>query len=139
MDFEVRSGEVTVLFGENGAGKSTLMKILSGVEQPTAGHLELDGEPVELTSTSAAVERGISIIHQELNLNPNLKVRDNIFLGRERTSLRGIDYAEQARITREVMDRLEEPISPDTYVQDLRVGQQQIVEIARALSTDAAS
>lgn len=137
VNFEVRRGEVTVLFGENGAGKSTLMKILSGVEQPTAGHLELDGDRVELESTTAAVDRGISIIHQELNLNPNLKVRDNIFLGRERNTLRGIDYAEQSRITREVMERLEEPISPETYVQDLRVGQQQIVEIARALSTDA--
>lgn len=137
VNFEVRKGEVTVLFGENGAGKSTLMKILSGVEQPTAGHLELDGETVRLASTTDAVERGISIIHQELNLNPNLKVRDNIFLGRELTSLRGIRYAEESRITQEVMERLEEPISPETYVQDLRVGQQQIVEIARALSTDA--
>lgn len=137
VNFEVRRGEVTVLFGENGAGKSTLMKILSGVEQPTAGHMELDGEVIELASTTDAVERGISIIHQELNLNPNLKVRDNIFLGRELKSIRGINYAEQSRITQEVMDRLEEPISPDTYVQDLRVGQQQIVEIARALSTDA--
>ncbi|GGE58752.1 sugar ABC transporter ATP-binding protein [Nesterenkonia cremea] len=137
VNFEVRAGEVTVLFGENGAGKSTLMKILSGVETPTAGHLELDGEQVTLASTSAAVDRGISIIHQELNLNPNLKVRDNIFLGREKNSWRGIDYAEQSRITAEVMERLEEPISPDTYVQDLRVGQQQIIEIARALSTDA--
>lgn len=137
VNFEVRSGEVTVLFGENGAGKSTLMKILSGVEQPTAGHLELDGEVVELASTTDAVQRGISIIHQELNLNPNLKVRDNIFLGRELSTFRGINYAEESRITREVMERLEEPISPETYVQDLRVGQQQIVEIARALSADA--
>lgn len=137
VNFSVRRGEVTVLFGENGAGKSTLMKILSGVEQPTAGHLEMEGEKLELPSTSAAVDRGISIIHQELNLNPNLKVRDNIFLGREMVGARGINYAEQSRITRELMDRLEEPISSETYVQDLRVGQQQIVEIARALSTDA--
>ncbi|GAB3184274.1 sugar ABC transporter ATP-binding protein [Nesterenkonia halophila] len=137
VNFDVRAGEVTVLFGENGAGKSTLMKILSGVEQPTAGHLELDGERVELASTSQAVARGISIIHQELNLNANLTVRDNIFLGREILGARGIDYRRQAEITRELMDRLEEPVSPETLVQDLRVGQQQIVEIARALSTDA--
>ena len=137
VNFDVRAGEVTVLFGENGAGKSTLMKILSGVEQPTAGHLELDGEIVQVPSTADAVARGISIIHQELNLNPNLKVRDNIFLGREIFSVRGINYVEQSRITEDLMRRLEEPISSETYVQDLRVGQQQIVEIARALSTDA--
>jgi erythritol transport system ATP-binding protein len=137
VNFEVRRGEVTVLFGENGAGKSTLMKILSGVEQPTGGHIELDGDVVQLPSTNAAVDRGISIIHQELNLNPNLRVRDNIFLGRELLTPWGIDYAKQARITQALMERLEEPISPETYVQDLRVGQQQIVEIARALSTDA--
>ena len=137
VHFDVRAGEVTVLFGENGAGKSTLMKILSGVEQPTAGYLELDGREIELPSTNAAVDEGISIIHQELNLNPNLKVRDNIFLGRELTSIRGIKYAQQSQIAQQVMEKLEEPISPETLVQDLRVGQQQIVEIARALISDA--
>jgi erythritol transport system ATP-binding protein len=138
VNFEVRRGKVTVLFGENGAGKSTLMKILSGVEQPTGGQLELDGEDVELNSTSDAVARGISIIHQELNLCANLSVRDNIFIGRElRTRTGGIDYAREAEITQQLMDRLEEPIKPSTLVQDLRVGQQQIVEIARALEADA--
>lgn len=137
INFDVSAGKVTVLFGENGAGKSTLMKILSGVEQPTAGHLELDGERVEISSTTEAVDKGIAIIHQELNLNANLKVSDNIFLGREIASVRGIHYAEQSLATRDLMKRLEEPISPDAFVQDLRVGQQQIVEIARALSTDA--
>lgn len=137
VNFDVSAGKVTVLFGENGAGKSTLMKILSGVEQPTAGYLELDGERVEISSTTEAVEKGIAIIHQELNLNANLKVSDNIFLGREIASVRGIHYAEQSRATRDLMKRLEEPISPDAFVRDLRVGQQQIVEIARALSTDA--
>lgn len=137
VNFDVSAGKVTVLFGENGAGKSTLMKILSGVEQPTAGYLELDGERVDISSTTEAVDKGIAIIHQELNLNANLKVSDNIFLGREIASVRGIHYAEQSQATRDLMKRLEEPISPDAFVQDLRVGQQQIVEIARALSTDA--
>jgi len=137
VNFDVSAGKVTALFGENGAGKSTLMKILSGVEQPTAGYLELDGERVEISSTTEAVDKGIAIIHQELNLNANLKVSDNIFLGREIASVRGIHYAEQSLATRDLMKRLEEPISPDAFVQDLRVGQQQIVEIARALSTDA--
>jgi erythritol transport system ATP-binding protein len=138
VNFDVRRGKVTVLFGENGAGKSTLMKILSGVEKPTAGQLVLDGEPVALQSTNDAVARGISIIHQELNLFPNLSVRDNIFLGRELRSARGdIDYAREREITQQLMERLEEPITPETLVQDLRVGQQQIIEIARALAADA--
>ncbi|HJV15638.1 MAG TPA: sugar ABC transporter ATP-binding protein [Propionibacteriaceae bacterium] len=138
VNFEVRRGKVTVLFGENGAGKSTLMKILSGVEKPTAGQLILDGEPVNLESTNDAVERGISIIHQELNLAPNLSVRDNIFIGREiRTRTGAIDYARETEITKHVMERLEEDITPSTLVQDLRVGQQQVVEIARALAADA--
>lgn len=138
VNFEVRKGKVTVLFGENGAGKSTLMKILSGVEQPSGGQLILDGNPVELSSTNDAVSRGISIIHQELNLCANLSVRDNIFIGRElRTRLGQIDYAREGEITQQLMNRLEEPIKPSTLVADLRVGQQQIIEIARALAADA--
>jgi erythritol transport system ATP-binding protein len=138
VNFDVRRGKVTVLFGENGAGKSTLMKILSGVETPTGGHLELDGEVVELRSTSDAVDRGISIIHQELNLCSNLSVRDNIFLGRELRNAAGtVDYGKEREITAQLMQRLEEPIKPGTLVQDLRVGQQQIIEIARALAADA--
>jgi len=137
VNFEVRRGQVTVLFGENGAGKSTLMKILSGVEQPSAGHLLLDGEPTTLGSTTDAVAKGISIIHQELNLCANLSVRDNIFIGRElRTRLGGIDYGREREITEQLMRRLEEPILASTLVQDLRVGQQQIIEIARALAAD---
>jgi len=138
VNFEVRRGKVTVLFGENGAGKSTLMKILSGVEKPTAGQLILDGEPLNLESTNDAVARGISIIHQELNLASNLSVRDNIFIGREIRGRTGaIDYGKEREITQQVMERLEEDIDPSTLVQDLRVGQQQVVEIARALAADA--
>ncbi len=137
VDFDVRAGKVTALFGENGAGKSTLMKILSGVEQPTSGHLVLDGEPVVLQSTTDAVSRGISIIHQELNLCPNLNVRDNIFLGREIPNGRGgIKYGDEADLVKTVMERLEEKITPQTMVADLRLGQQQIVEIARALAAE---
>jgi erythritol transport system ATP-binding protein len=137
VNFEVRRGKVTVLFGENGAGKSTLMKILSGVEQPSAGQLVLDGEPTVLSSTTDAVAKGISIIHQELNLCANLSVRDNIFIGRElRTRTGGIDYGREREITEQLMERLEEPIRASTLVQDLRVGQQQIIEIARALAAD---
>ncbi|MBO0985679.1 sugar ABC transporter ATP-binding protein [Rathayibacter sp. SD072] len=138
VDFEIRRGSVTVLFGENGAGKSTLMKILSGVETPTAGTLELDGEPLQLRGTVDAVEKGIAIIHQELSLAPNLSIQDNIFMGRELA--RGgliIDSRTQASQTVELLARLQEPLDPKTLVADLRLGQQQLVEIARALAGDA--
>ncbi len=137
VNFDVHRGKVTTLFGENGAGKSTLMKILSGVEVPTSGTILLDGTPVAFTSTVEARDRGISIIHQELSLAPNLNVRDNIFMGRELHTTRGVDFAEEARQARSLMAELEESIEPLTLVQDLRLGQQQIVEIARALSVDS--
>ena len=81
VNFDVRRGKVTALFGENGAGKSTLMKVLSGVITPTSGSIELDGGRVTFNSSTEARDLGISIIHQELSLAPNLSVRDNIFLG----------------------------------------------------------
>ncbi|XBH20890.1 sugar ABC transporter ATP-binding protein [Jonesiaceae bacterium BS-20] len=137
VNFEIRKGTVTTLFGENGAGKSTLMKILSGVEQPTSGQIILDGKPVHFDSTSEAVAHGVSIIHQELSLAPNLSVRDNIFLGRELGGAISVDFAEQTRQTQALLDEMQLPISPDTLVADLRVGQQQIIEIARALSVDS--
>jgi len=137
VNFDIRRGKVTTLFGENGAGKSTLMKILSGVTTPTSGSIELDGQSVTFSSSSDARDRGISIIHQELSLAPNLSVRDNIFMGREIRGATGVDFAEEARQTRALMADLEEDIDPMTLVQDLRLGQQQIVEIARALSVDS--
>lgn len=137
VNFDVRRGSVTALFGENGAGKSTLMRILAGVESPSSGDIVLDGETVRFSSTVAARERGISIIHQELSLAPNLSVRDNIFLGREIRTATGVDFGEETRQTRELMRKLEEEINPLTSVAALRLGQQQIVEIARALSVDA--
>jgi erythritol transport system ATP-binding protein len=137
VDFDIRAGKVTTLFGENGAGKSTLMKILSGVEQPTSGTLEVNGEMVKFASTNDAREKGIAIIHQELNLAPNLPVRDNIFMGREIIGRFGVDFEAERKATVAVLNRLEEPISPETLVSELRLGQQQIVEIARALSSDA--
>ncbi len=134
VNFDVHRGQVTTLFGENGAGKSTLMKVLSGVHLPTSGELILDGKPVQITSTVAARELGISIIHQELSLAPNMNVRDNIFMGREIMGPFGVNYAEEERQARDLMRELEEDIDPLTPVEDLRLGQQQIVEIARALS-----
>ncbi len=137
VNFEVRRGKVTTLFGENGAGKSTLMRILSGVTPPSAGEIVLDGQPVTFASASEARDRGISIIHQELSLAPNMNVRDNIFMGREIVGPTGIDYAEEERQARALLTELEEDIDPLTPVEDLRLGQQQIVEIARALSVNS--
>ena len=138
VNFDIHEGKVTTLFGENGAGKSTLMKILSGVETPTSGTLELRGELVAFENTVDARDRGISIIHQELSLAPNLSVRDNIFMGREILTRSGsVDFKSEDAEVRALMERLEENVEPDTLVSDLRLGQQQIVEIARALSVDA--
>src|SRR5665647_526585 len=138
VDFEIRRGKVTTLFGENGAGKSTLMRILAGIEPATSGKVELRGREVSFESANEALGQGIAIIHQELNNSPNLSVSDNIFMGRElRTRLGTVDYARQRTVVRELLERLEEPIDPDTLMSELRLGQQQIVEIARALRADA--
>lgn len=137
VNFDIRYGQVTTLFGENGAGKSTLMKILSGVVQPTSGEIVLDGEGVNFTSSTEARDHGISIIHQELSLAPNLSVRDNVFMGREIQGATGVDFSEEERQVRLLLEELEEDIDPLTPVEDLRLGQQQIVEIARALSIDS--
>ncbi|THF49298.1 sugar ABC transporter ATP-binding protein [Allorhizobium terrae] len=137
VNFNIYRGQVTTLFGENGAGKSTLMKILSGVVRPTSGEIVLDGQAVTLASSSHARDLGISIIHQELSLAPNMNVRDNIFMGREIKSATGVNYAEEERQARALLQDLEEDIDPLTPVEELRLGQQQIVEIARALSVNS--
>ncbi len=137
VNFDIHRGQVTTLFGENGAGKSTLMKILSGVVRPTSGEIILDGAPISFNSATHARDCGISIIHQELSLSPNLSVRDNIFMGREIIKGGSVDFAEEERQTRLLMEELEEDIDPLTLVEDLRLGQQQIVEIARALSVNS--
>ncbi|MBS1857462.1 MAG: sugar ABC transporter ATP-binding protein [Acidobacteria bacterium] len=136
VDFTLRRGTVAALIGENGAGKSTLVKILAGIVQPTGGALLLNGEEVALRSVRDADARGIEIIHQELNLCPNLSVAENIFLGRELTVGGVLDVKRQEERARELLARLEHPIDPATPVGGLPLGQQQIVEIAKALARD---
>jgi len=137
VDFQVHRGKVNVLVGENGAGKSTLMKILAGVESPTAGRIVLDGAEIRYASPRDALAHGIGIVYQEMNLFPNLSVAENLFANRERLKHPGwIDHAFQERRAAELMRRLNQDISPRTFVRDLKVGQQQIVEIARALVED---
>ena len=138
VSLSVAAGRVCALFGENGAGKSTLMKILAGIEHPSTGHVALDGEIVDFQSPRAAADAGVVIIHQELSLCPNLSIQDNLFLARERTTRLGsLDRRAQTAATSEVLRRLEEDLHPNTLVGDLRIGQQQLVEIARALLQQA--
>ncbi|SHM57294.1 sugar ABC transporter ATP-binding protein [Cryptosporangium aurantiacum] len=138
VDFEAHPGRVTALFGENGAGKSTLMKILAGIESPTTGHIAVDGEPVVFGSARQAADTGIVIIHQELSLCANLSIEDNLFLGRERVTAAGaVDRKTERGLAADILRRLEEEIDPRTLVGELRLGQQQLVEIARALLQDA--
>jgi erythritol transport system ATP-binding protein len=135
VDFHVYKGKINVLVGENGAGKSTLIKILAGAEQPTTGRLLLDGNPVEFRSPRDAAAQNIGIIYQELSLFPNLSVAENIFVNHEWTRYgMVIDSKMQVAETKKLMERLEQSIDPQAQVSSLRLGQQQIVEIARTLS-----
>lgn len=134
VSFDVLTGKVNVLIGENGAGKSTLMKIIAGIEQPSSGKLFMGDEEITIRDTTQAQKHGIGIIHQELSLFPNLNVYQNIFMAREKVKHKfQLDNKEHARLATEILERLEHPIPADTLVGDLRVGQQQIIEIARNL------
>jgi len=136
ISIRIERGRVRAIIGENGAGKSTLVKILAGVDQPTAGTLVLEGTEAVFASVRDATARGIGIIHQELNLCPNLSVTDNIFLGYELSSRGLLNRRAQEQRTRELLQLLAHPIDPDVPVGELPLGQQQIVEIARALVHD---
>lgn len=133
VSFDIKRGKVNVLIGENGAGKSTLMRIIAGIEKQSAGKLYLQGHEVEFNSTVDARREGIAIIHQELCLFPNMTVFQNLFMASERTHGGILDDAEHRKLATQVLKRLNYPIDPDTMVGDLRVGQQQMIEIARNL------
>ena len=136
VSFDLLKGKVNVLIGENGAGKSTLMKMIAGIEQPSAGKMYMDGQEVYFKDTNAARARGIGIIHQELSLFPNMTVYQNIFIGHEHKKGVFLDDRAHSEGAKKVLKRLEHEIPPDTMVGDLRVGQQQMVEIARNLIQD---
>jgi ribose transport system ATP-binding protein len=138
VHLELKPGEIHALMGENGAGKSTLMKILSGVHTDYEGKVKIDGEAVRFGSVRDAEAAGIAIIHQELNLVPELSVSDNIFLGRERL-IAGliVDRKASTRAARALLQRLGIDLDPEARIASLRVGEQQLVEIAKALSLDA--
>jgi ribose transport system ATP-binding protein len=132
------SGKVTAIVGENGAGKSTLMKIFSGVHTKYEGEILFKGKPVRFSGTREAEETGIAIIHQELNLVPELSIMENIFLGREITNAFGLlDTKRMYETALSLLSRLHLQVDPRTKIAALRVGQQQLVEIAKALHANA--
>jgi ribose transport system ATP-binding protein len=138
VDFVLGAGEVHALLGENGAGKSTLMNILSGDVTEYAGSIAINGAPVRFSGPTDAQAAGIAMIHQELDLVPGLSVADNIFLGRERrTTLRTVDRRRMEREARELLDRSGVSLDPRRPVGELRIGEQQLVTIAKAISLDA--
>jgi ribose transport system ATP-binding protein len=136
--FGLRRGEVHALVGENGAGKSTLVKILSGAYRADTGTICVDGEVVERATPRDMLDRGIAVIYQELALAPHLSVAENVFLGRlPRTRLRAVDWRKLRADTAAVLERLGVELSPSARVGRLSVAQQQMVEIAKALSMNA--
>lgn len=137
VSLSVAAGEVHAIIGENGAGKSTLMKILAGVLEPDAGTISLDGKNLAINSVHQALELGIALIHQELNLADNLDVAANIFLGREPTRLGWIDSKRLRQDAKKYMQMVGLDVAPETKVHELTIGVQQLVEIAKALSVNA--
>lgn len=137
VSFELRSGEVMALLGENGAGKSTLMKILSGVYIKDSGNINIFGQEISDMSPQRAQTLGVAIIHQELNMCQHLSIAENIFLGREKSKGIMLSEKEMNEEAAEVLGRLNINIDPTMIVGDLSVGKQQMVEIAKALSTNA--
>lgn len=137
VDLDLRQGEVLAVIGENGAGKSTLMKILAGIQEPDSGEIRLKGRPVRISTVRDAEALGIALIHQELNMADNLDVAGNIFLGREP---RQLGFVRRARLYTEAVHWLGQiglACSPRRLVSSLSLGHQQMVEIAKAVSTNA--
>src|SRR3954462_11631263 len=137
VHLDLRAGEVLALVGENGAGKSTLMKVLTGVYSVDQGEFSLNGQPYEPVSPKHAQDLGISIIHQEFNLMPDLTVAQNLFIGREPRSRLFLNERRLNAQARELIERLHLPLRPKQIVGNLTVAKQQMVEIGKALSHDA--
>ena len=134
----VYPGRVMALMGENGAGKSTLMKILTGIYSKDSGSIHYQGQEVTFKNPKMSQLAGISIIHQELNIIPNLTIAENIFLGREFTNkFGGIDWKKMTTESEKLLKRLKIKHSPTTPVEQLSLGELQMIEIAKALSFDA--
>ena len=134
VDFEVGPAEIHALLGENGAGKSTLLKILSGAQRPDSGEIVFAGEAISLSHPHDAQKLGIVTIYQEFTLAPNMSIAENVFIGREPTRAGFLDWRKMETETRAVTARIGLNHDPKRIVRDLSVAEQQMVEIARALS-----
>jgi ribose transport system ATP-binding protein len=137
VSFSIQAGEVLALIGENGAGKSTLMKILGGVVKPDAGAIWIEGAPVTIDSVKASAANGIAFIHQELNVLDNLDIAGNVYLGREPRRFGLLNATKMRADATSILAQLGLPISVDTPLTKLSLAQQQMVEIAKALSMNA--
>lgn len=137
VSLHLGAAEVLSVIGENGAGKSTLMKILAGIQPPDDGRILIDGQEKRIESVQVAIENGISLIHQELNLCQNLSVAANIFLGREPRRFGFVDETVMVHEAQRVLEQVGLEIPATARVESLTIGQQQMVEIAKAVSTDA--
>jgi ribose transport system ATP-binding protein len=136
VDFDLRPGEVHVLFGENGAGKSTLISLVAGVYRPTDGRIEFRGETIELASVHQARQLGISAVFQEFSLAPQLTVEENLFLGAEITDGGLLNKRAMHAKARAILDRLDFPLKPEMRVAYLSRAEQQMVEIAKAFRSE---
>lgn len=137
IEIEVDRGEVVALLGENGAGKSTLIKILGGIYHADTGNVYIDGEEKHIQSAADAGREGIRIIHQEIVLVPERTIAANVFLGREIKKHGLVDYETMRRETQNILDDLKIPLDADSYIRDLPLGMQQLVEIVKAVSAEA--
>ena len=136
VDFELRRGEIHAIAGENGAGKSTLMNVIDGILQPDSGEIILDGNPVSINSPSMAQQMGIGFVHQEIALCPDVSVAENIFMAKTNISKAWLmDYKKLEREAKKVFRQLSN-IDPSVLVRDLSISNQQLVEIAKALTLD---
>ncbi len=137
VQLTIYPGEVHAILGENGAGKSTLIKTITGVHQPDSGEIELNGQVVQFANPREAQQQGIAAIYQEPSLFPDLSIAENILVGRQPVSGGRISWRQMNRIASDLLERLHVKLNPRTKARNLSVAQQQMVEIARALSVNA--
>ncbi|HAE10730.1 MAG TPA: D-xylose ABC transporter ATP-binding protein, partial [Opitutae bacterium] len=137
VDLDLHAGEVLALLGENGAGKSTLIKVIGGAHLPDQGSMDIEGRSARIGTPQDSLRAGIGIIYQEFNLVPGLTARENIFLGQEPSRLSFIPRSEEKAKALKLFERIGVEIDPDKLCRDLSVAEQQVVEIAKALSHDA--